>query len=238
MLVAYTNSKLLSNTDTLTSWLEGPTGGVGGIQDWNNLKGERSLSSQDVPQRLVVSYVLDLPIGKGKKYLSGVSGIGDKIVSGWGIDGVTTFQRGFPVKFSYGGSKSQLKNFGFGIGGMRPDFVAGCNAATPAGVSKLNQWFNTACFTDPAPWAFGNEPRVDPRIRMDGSKLFDFAVFKRTKFGPDDRIGFEFRTEFFNLFNHPQFGPPGGTFGANNFGQVTSQVNNPRLIQFGGKLLF
>jgi hypothetical protein len=238
MLVAYTNSKLLSNTDTLTSWLEGATGGVGGIQDWNNLNGERSLSSQDVPQRLVVSYVLDLPIGKGKKYLSGVSGIEGKIVSGWGIDGVTTFQRGFPVKFSYGGTKSQLKNFGFGIGGMRPDFVAGCNAATPAGVSKLNQWFNTACFTDPAPWAFGNEPRVDPRIRMDGAELFDFAVFKRTKFGPDERIGFEFRTEFFNLFNHPQFGPPGGNMGANNFGQVTSQVNNPRLIQFGGKIVF
>jgi len=51
-----------------------PLGGVGGIQDWNNLNGERSLSSQDVPQRLVVSYVLDLPSVKGKKYLSGVSG--------------------------------------------------------------------------------------------------------------------------------------------------------------------
>ena len=62
--VAYTNSKLISNTDTLTSWLET---NVGAIQDNNNLQGERSLSSQDVPQRLVVSYVLDLPFGQGKK---------------------------------------------------------------------------------------------------------------------------------------------------------------------------
>jgi len=46
----------------------------------------------------------------------------------------------------------------------------------------------------------------------DGAELFDFAVFKRTKFGPTRRIGFEFRTEFFNLFNHPQFGPPGETW--------------------------
>src|SRR6267143_400916 len=76
ILVAYTNAKLMSNTDTLTSWLEGDTGGgTGDIQDWNNLAGERSLSSQDVSQRLVISYVLDLPFGRGKKFLSGVSGV-------------------------------------------------------------------------------------------------------------------------------------------------------------------
>ena len=101
LLVAYTNAKLMSNTDTLTSWLEGgTTGGVGGVQDWNNLAGERSLSSQDVSQRLVVSYVLDLPFGHGKKFLSGVTGVTGKLVSGWGFDGITTFQRGFPLKIS------------------------------------------------------------------------------------------------------------------------------------------
>jgi hypothetical protein len=94
--VAYTNSKLISNTDTLTSWLET---GVGGIQDNNNLRGERSLSSQDVPQRLVISYVLDLPFGQGKKYLSNLSGPLNNLAGGWGIDGVTTFQRGFPLVF-------------------------------------------------------------------------------------------------------------------------------------------
>src|SRR5207249_11314150 len=97
LLAAYTNAKLISNTDTLTDWLEGGTsGGSGPIQDWNNLKREKSLSAQDVAQRLVISYVLDLPFGKGKKYFSGVSGAGGKVVSGWGVDGVTTFQRGFP----------------------------------------------------------------------------------------------------------------------------------------------
>ena len=103
LLVAYTNAKLMSNTDTLTSWLEGgTTGGVGGSRIGTTSTGERSLSSQDVSQRLVISYVLDLPFGQGKKYLSGVSGVAGKVVSGWGIDGITTFQRGFPVKISYG----------------------------------------------------------------------------------------------------------------------------------------
>src|SRR5216684_3316469 len=83
MLVAYTNAKLLANTDSLTSWLEGGgTGGVGQVQDWNNLKAERSLASQDVSQRLVISYVLDLPFGHGKQFLSDMSGVSDKLVSG------------------------------------------------------------------------------------------------------------------------------------------------------------
>ncbi len=114
LLAAYTNSKLMSNTDTLTSWLEGGhgTGGVGAVQDWNNLAGERSLSSQDVSQRLVISYVLDLPFGHGKAFLSGMTGVADKVVSGWGVDGITTFQRGFPLKISYSGSTLQRRQPG------------------------------------------------------------------------------------------------------------------------------
>ncbi len=90
----------MSNTDTLTSWFEGSseTGGVGQVQDYNNLQGERSLSSQDVSQRLVISYVLDLPFGKGKMYASGLSGIGDKLVSGWGIDGITDLPTWLPAQ--------------------------------------------------------------------------------------------------------------------------------------------
>ena len=78
----------MSNTDTLTSWLEGgTTGGVGAVQDWNNLNGERSLSSQDISQRLVASYVVDLPFGHGKKFLTGMSGFsnaaGLRLGLGW-----------------------------------------------------------------------------------------------------------------------------------------------------------
>src|SRR6202012_2133391 len=69
LFVAYTKAKLISNTDTLTGWLENT---VGAIQDNNNLRSERSLSSQDVPQRLVISYVLDLPFGQNRRYLAHV----------------------------------------------------------------------------------------------------------------------------------------------------------------------
>jgi hypothetical protein len=238
----------MSNTDTLTSWLEGgTTGGVGGIQDWNNLKGERSLSSQDVPQRLVVSYVLDLPFGHGKRFLSGANGFANGFVSGWGLDGITTFQRGFPVKISWGGSDA-LTGAGLGIGSLRPDYTPGCDKnVSGSAAARVKEWFNTACFTAPSgnngsvntpnnPWTFGNEPRVDATLRQQGVVNFDFAVFKRTTIM--ERLALEFRAEFFNIFNHPQFGPPNGTVTSSTFGQVTNTVNNPRLIQFGLKVVF
>jgi Carboxypeptidase regulatory-like domain len=236
LLVAYTNAKLLSNTDTLTSWLEGPTGGVGQVQDWNNLNGEKSLSSQDVSQRLVISYVLDLPFGHGKRFLAGSSGITDKLVSGWGLDGVTTFQRGFPLKISWAGPATSLENANLGVGNIRPDVIAGCSKG---GNRSLTAWFNTACFAAPPQWGYGTESRVDSSLRADGINNFDFALFKRTTIA--ERFGLEFRTEFFNLFNHPQFGFPGTGFisgNSNGFGAVTSTVNNPRLIQFALKFVF
>jgi hypothetical protein len=237
LLVAYTNAKLMSNTDTLTSWLEGGTsGGVGGIQDWNNLKAERSLSSQDVSQRLAISYVLDLPFGRGKKFLSDVTGAPEKLVSGWGLDGVTTLQRGFPIKISDGTGNS-LTALNLGTGTLRPNVVPGCDKNTSgSAVARLNGWFNTACFTAPPAWGFGDESRVDATLRQQGVDNFDFAIFKKTSI--TERANVEFRTEFFNLFNHPQFGPPNGTFGSGTFGKVTNTVNLPRLIQFGLKFSF
>jgi hypothetical protein len=239
LLVAYTNAKLLSDTDTQTSWLEnGNTGGVGQVQDWNNLKGERSLSSQDVSQRLVISYVLDLPFGHGKMFLGGASGVTGKLVSGWGVDGVTTFQRGFPLKITWAGAATALENAGFGVSNVRPNVVAGCDKS---GNRSLTSWFNTDCFAAPPQWGFGNETRVDATLRAAGINNFDFAIFKRTTIA--ERYGLEFRTEFFDLFNHPQFGFPGTGFvsgNSNNFGKVTSTNtgNNPRLIQFALKFVF
>ena len=245
LLVAYTNAKLLSNTDTLTSWLENPTGGVGQVQDWNNLKGEKSISSQDVSQRLVISYVLDLPFGHGKRFAAGLSGAGDKVVSGWGIDGVTTFQKGFPLKITYSPS-TPLEAANLGVSNVRPDVVSGCDKK--AGGGHVTQWFNTSCFAPPPDWGFGTETRTDATLRTPGLNNFDFAIFKRTSI--TERMGLEFRTEFFNLFNHPYFSPPAtgyagipGNPNANGFGQITTTVGAgvaaaERNIQFALKLVF
>ena len=104
--------------------------------------------------------------------------------------------------------------------------------------NRLGEWFNTACYVDPAPYGFGDEGRVDPFLQQDTVRNWDFAVFKSTTFGPQERMNIQFRTEFFNLFNRPQFGPPNTSLGSTTFGVVSSTVNNPRLIQFGLKFAF
>jgi hypothetical protein len=227
---------LISNTDTLTAWLETR---VGAIQDNNNLRNERSLSSQDVPQRLVLSYVLDLPIGEGKAYFSHLDGRMNRILGNWGIDGITTFQRGFPLVFS-NGQTNDATLFG---AGSRPNILPSCAKSKTVSGSRLRGWFNTNCFYAPADFTFGNESRVDAALRSDGVNNIDFAAFKRILLDQRDHLGMELRVEFFNLLNRVQFAPPDTTCcAANNpdFGVVTSTApgTNPRLIQFAAKLSF
>ena len=229
---AYTFSKLISDTDTLTSWLE--SGGVGGVQNWNNLRGERSLASFDVPNRLVLSYVIDIPVGKGKKYLSDMPGFANAIIGGWGLEGVTTLQSGFPLHF--GTAQNLTNSFG---GGSRPNVVGGCNSSVSGSAqSRLNGWFNTGCFAQPAAFTFGNESRNDPTLRSAGIANWDFSTFKNFPFGPEGRLNLQFRAEVFNLFNRVQFGVPGQTLGTPQFGVVSSQVNLPRLVQFALRFSF
>jgi len=235
LLASYTFSKLISDAESLTPWLE--TNWNAGFQNWGNLRGERSLATFDVPQRLVVSYVLDLPVGKGKKYLSNVSGVAGALVSGWGINGILTEQTGTPLFLTTSQNLTGDPN----SAGSRPNFdLAACPHGagfSGSAVSRLDEWFNTSCFTQPAPFTFGNLGRT-MNIFNDGLHNLDFALFKNTDFGPEGRLRFQIRAEAFNLLNTPQFGAPGQSQGTPQFGVVSSQANNPRLIQFGAKLMF
>jgi hypothetical protein len=223
---AYTFSKFISDTDTLTGWLEAQ--GPNGIQDNNNLKGEKSLSANDVRNRLVLTYVYDIPVGRGLKYMSNAGRLTDYAIGGWGLEGITTLQDGFPLGFST--NQNLTNSFG---GGSRPDVVPGCpKQVNGSAVAKLNHWFNTSCFTQPPPFTFGNEPREDPILRAPGVANWDSSLFKNFPVDKNGRVQVQFRAEVFNLFNRVQFGVPGTTQGTSNFGVVNSQLNNPRLLQF------
>src|SRR5208282_6384396 len=97
VMASYTISKLISDTDNEINWL-GDAAPSWGDTDAYNLHNERSLDGFDVPQRFVLGYVLDLPVGKGKKFASGVSSAADKLIGGWGADGIITLQKGFPLE--------------------------------------------------------------------------------------------------------------------------------------------
>jgi hypothetical protein len=248
VLVSYAIAKLIDNTNSEINWLEASPVGWGDANAYN-LRGERSLDAFDVPQRLVIGSILDLPVGKGKALAGNAGPVADKLIGGWGINTIITFQSGFPVIM--GGCPGALSNSGIpNVGCARP--TRDLHASHLTGGSKdqkLAHWFNPLAFTngDPADFGYGHDSRTEPNIRNDGQKNFDFAAFKNTKFGPDGRIGFEFRAEFFNLFNRVQFNPPnssccGGTTQEDQlnstFGQVTGQYNLPRIIQFAGRITF
>ena len=231
VLGAYTYSKLISDIEASRGWLEAP-GGIAAIQNNNNLAGERSVSSFDVPHRLVVSYVLDLPIGKGQKFWTGVNGVPGRMLSGWGVNGVSTFQSGYPLGIT---TATNLTN-SFG-GGSRPNYVSGCTASISGSAqSKINGWFNTACFTAPPSFTFGNTGRTLSNLRGPGVNNWDFALFKNTAL--TERVRLQFRTEFFNLFNRVQFQIPITTVGVPQFGVISLQANNPRLIQMALRLQY
>lgn len=149
----------------------------------------------------MISYGLDLPFGRGKKYLTDATGFVDKVVGGGGVDGITIFQKGFPSAFG-NAIPNYITSYG---GGSRPNVVAGCNKSSALGDSaKLGEWFNTACFTAPADFTYGNESRTDPMLGSSGVNNWDFALFKKTMFGPDERLGIASGAEFFNIFNRPK----------------------------------
>ncbi len=235
LLASYTASKLITDAGTLTGWLDGLEGFS--AQGWatggnnNDLRALKSLAAFDVSQRLVVSYVLDLPFGEGKRYGANLDGAAKLIVSGWGINGVTTVQKGFPIGVTT--SRNLSNSFG---GSQFPN-----NNGTSAKLSgdpqtRLDEYFRTDVFSQPPAFTFGNTGRLLPDVRGPGITQWDFAIFKRTTIG--EGLGVEFRTEFFNLFNTPTFRHPATGLGTPQFGVISGTRGVPRLVQFGLRVQF
>ena len=229
ILASYTWAKLISDTDTLTAWLE-PSGGLG-VQNSNNLRLERSLANYDTSHRLVISYALDLPFGKGQKFLAGANGAAGKIISGWVVNGASTFQSGNPLPVST--AVNLTNSFG---GGSRPNSNGQSPRLTGPAQARLSRWFDTSTLSAPPAFTFGNLARNLSDVRSAGINNFDFAIVKNTQMS--ERVGLQFRTEIFNLFNRVQFSPPGLGLGTAQFGVVSGQYNNPRLVQFALRLIF
>jgi hypothetical protein len=234
VLAAYTFSKLLSNVNSLTGWLDSGVGAGPGAQDPANLTAEKALAGFDSRQRLTVSYAVDIPIGKDKKFLNGGNTVVRRVSSGWSVSGAATFQDGLPLALS-----ATPNVAGFGLG-LRPNVVSGCNPKLEGPAqSRLNGWFNTSCFTVPASYTLGNESRTDPVLRSHGTNNINASLLKKTPI--TERVNLEFRAEVFNVFNRVQFGLPNTTVttAANaTTGTITTQINQPRLIQLALRLAF
>lgn len=241
LLGSYSYSRLMTNAEYLDSWLDGIVGlNTAGWQDYNNPGSNYALSSFDARQRLVVSYIYQLPFGKGRKFLNNVSSPANAVIGGWGLEGITTFQKGFPLGFSV--TPNILSTYAF-QGTERPNVTAGCGKAYSGsigsrlgGAGSAKTYFNKSCFTIPADFSFGNEPRTDNTLRTPGTDNWDMSLFK--DFSIHENMTLDFRVEAFNLFNRVQFGSPNTQVGNAQFGWITNQQNNPRLLQLSGRFSF
>jgi hypothetical protein len=113
----------------------------------------------------------------------------------------------------------------------------GTNPTLPGDIhNRLARYFNTAAFSQPAAYTLGNASAYISRLLSPRLVTTDFSVFK--EFHPYREMSLQLRGEAFNAFNHVQFGPPNTSVNSTSFGQITSQANSPRQLQFGAKLLF
>ncbi|HVI81008.1 MAG TPA: hypothetical protein VM715_23230, partial [Candidatus Acidoferrum sp.] len=225
-LASYTWSKYLDNSQGMQQWVSGPASSV---TNWYNLAAQKSVDANDVPHSLVLSFVAELPFGKGKSVGSNWGRVANAVAGGWQLSGVTSFKSGLPLGIY--ASTNNTNSFG---GGQRPNII-GDPSAVPQGTDRVNGWFNKAAFAQPAPFTFGNASRFLSYPRGPGLQNIDLGLSK--SFHPLERFTIQFRAEFFNALNHTNFYLPNTSFGDPSFGTV-SQSLPARDIQFGLKVLW
>ncbi|MGD1108072.1 MAG: hypothetical protein ABR865_13590, partial [Terracidiphilus sp.] len=231
-LLAYTYSRTYDNglSDGLGSELSAP---YFGLPNWQNL--DWALSQINLDHSFTGSVIYDLPFGHGKQFGNSWNDTTNAILGGIQFTLIERVSSGFPVPLidSFNQSGTTFNAGGNDNNFNRPDQVAGKNPS--AANHGQHQWINPDAFKEPKVGELGNASRV-PAIGPDFVNT-DFSLVKQIAL-PGEKTGLNFRAEFFNLFNHPEFGSPVNDINANGFGAVNSTVNNPRLIQLALKLTF
>ncbi len=239
LLASYTWSKQLTDSDSVLPAFSAFNGGPGSVQNPYNLKSEKALSFQDVPQTFVASYIYELPVGRGKKFL-GNSKIADAVLGGLQVGGVDRYVSGTPTAFSctttsIGASLACLR---YDISPNFVDHTQGANTGDPT----RRHVFNTAAFQDPSlagPIMLGTSPRVNGGYRTPVYKNEDFSITKYlVRFHESQSL--QLHVDIFNAFNRVHFSPPNSnpndqpssSSPANHFGSYTGDFGQPTVRQF------
>lgn len=256
LLASYTFSKTLTDADSALPIFASFSSG---IQNSYNLKQEKSYSIQDIPHTFVLSYIYELPFGKGKKLLSQGGAI-DKVVGGWQIGGVQRYQSGQPTIFGCQGGLIPGYD-----GCIRYDYIAGQSFLSPNAGSfdngsallnggtgcvadasrpgffrpnSSNTYFNCGAFFDQnfapkngqaGPFLFGNMPRITAALRSHPYHNEDFSLIKRTPIFESHML--ILKVELPNAFNRHTFSRPDTGITSNTFGATGSSINPQRTLQ-------
>jgi hypothetical protein len=202
-----------------------------------------AVSTHDVPHSFVTAWSYQLPYGTGKRWGSAAPGVVKQVLGNWEVSGIVRLASGLPLLPVYY-QNNPLGAYGFPGPGL-PDLVGN---PKPAHQTSSN-WIDPNAFAAPTGLIYGDEPQRMTQLREGATKNVDFSVAKY--FGPE-RLRAQFRADFLNAFNHPQYGGEffGNYFGSANigncldcgpdykFGQVFGARNDPRNIQVSLKLMF
>lgn len=183
-------------------------------------------SDDDLTNVFKLSGVYQLP-------RSSLAGIGGRLVNGWTVSSILTWRSGFPFSI-FSGSDNSFSS----VGEDRADLVGANVHAAQLSSSRshaqlIQEWFNTAAFAPNAIGTFGNTGKNI--LRAPGFFDTDLALLKDTRI--TERTSVQFRAEFFNAFNHVNFGGPDNIFTDGSFGQILS-ASDPRILQFALKFIF
>ena len=231
--IAYTRAKSIDDTP------EELENNSGGSQNGYNQSSWRGTSDSDYPNRLVASYVIEMPFGHGKPWLK--SGIGAAVLGGWRTSGVYTFESGPPLR-SFPEHFSTAIDL-YGAATAVPNVIG-----TPQIVGNVNCWFyastNKSCaaldptgvnaFAEQPVGQFGDAGRNV--LRGPRTSVFDFDLMR--DFPITERASLEARWEVFNLANTPIFGQPNNNLSSGAIGTITSLASDPRIMQFALRLSF
>lgn len=218
-LGSWTYSKLM---DYSTGPFGGEALGGGGFQNWNDLRNEWAVSTTDQTHRLVLNGVWAMPFFRDTR------GVVNKVLAGWELGAISSFFTGGPM-----GVGSAVNNTFSQGGGQRPNW----SGVSPAVEGRdPNNWINPAPFSIAPAYQFGSAPRTISGLRTHGTRQLDMTMSKTTTLY--ERLRLQFRAEFFNITNTVRFNPPNAAFGNPQFGVIAAQQNQPRIIQFGLKLIY
>ncbi|MGH9674954.1 MAG: carboxypeptidase regulatory-like domain-containing protein, partial [Bryobacteraceae bacterium] len=223
-------SKAISDASGFDS---GGSAGTGNrIQNIFDKRADKGLADQDHRYRFTTAAVYELPFGRGKAIGGGASKTANLLIGGWGLDGILTLQSGYPITVRRSGDPGSVGT----DGALRPDLV--CNPNILRGEQTVEKFFKTECYPVPESLISGDvRYGTAGRATVTGPGVigFDASVRKVTQI--TERVGTEFRAEFFNAPNHAIWGVPARDTGSGNFGRITSTAD-PRILQFALKILF
>jgi len=232
---SFTWAKILTDADSI---LPGINGGISQIQNPQNLRDEKALSSQDVPYTFTAAPLYELPFGKGKPFLS--HGIGGAVLGGWQIGAVLRYQSGVPISFGCGSSIPGWDNcIRFSRTGQP---ILNANVVNGGFDPFTQRYFNRGAFVDPnanrgnGPYQLGNFPRNNGDARAPHYYNEDFSVLRN--FTLHESFVLQAKAEFLNAFNRHIFSIPNPNPNDPNFGLVNSTIDLPRSVQFTLRLNF